>query len=285
MRRRSADLQSMLYPDGETVVNGYDSGGKLIEIDGTKAGWDYSYLKEMGYDKFGQRTYMRLGNNTETSYSYAADTRRLSGLNSLSQQTGRTFQSLTYGYDANGNQTGWEADNNNNRREIIWDEENRIQSTIDNGKATTYKYNDAGERVLKIGAQGETVYVNQFYIIRGGSTARKHYFAGASRVASKVADKPAAPGEVFENDEHIQYFYHADHLGSASYVTDALGLVSQHVQYYPFGETWVEEHSNRQRTPFLFTGKELDEETGLYYFGDPWWVQRVCLSVTGQAKR
>jgi RHS repeat-associated protein len=39
------------------------------------------------------------------------------------------------------------------------------------------------------------------------------------------------------------------------------------VEYFPFGETWVEEHSNRQRTPYLFTGKELDEDTGLYYYG------------------
>ncbi|WP_333908747.1 RHS repeat-associated core domain-containing protein [Marinigracilibium pacificum] len=29
----------------------------------------------------------------------------------------------------------------------------------------------------------------------------------------------------------------------------------------------VEEHSNTNRTPYLFNGKELDEETGLYYYG------------------
>ncbi|WP_217495828.1 RHS repeat-associated core domain-containing protein [Mangrovivirga cuniculi] len=34
-----------------------------------------------------------------------------------------------------------------------------------------------------------------------------------------------------------------------------------------FGETFVEEHSNTNRTPYLFNGKELDEETGLYYYG------------------
>lgn len=45
------------------------------------------------------------------------------------------------------------------------------------------------------------------------------------------------------------------------------GEIVQHREYFPFGETWVEEHSNTQRTPYLFTAKELDEETGLYYFG------------------
>ncbi|MCH7536105.1 MAG: RHS repeat-associated core domain-containing protein, partial [Bacteroidetes bacterium] len=68
-------------------------------------------------------------------------------------------------------------------------------------------------------------------------------------------------GEIF------QFFYHPDHLGSTSYITDAAGEVYQHLQYFPFGETMVEEHSNTWRTPYLFNGKELDEETGLYYYG------------------
>lgn len=50
-------------------------------------------------------------------------------------------------------------------------------------------------------------------------------------------------------------------------MTDLDGEIFQHLEYFPFGETWVEEHSNTQRTPYLFTSKELDEEMGLYYFG------------------
>ena len=74
--------------------------------------------------------------------------------------------------------------------------------------------------------------------------------------------------EVFEKD---QYYYHPDHLGSTSYVTDLDGEIFQHLEYFPFGETFVEESSNTQRTPYLFTAKELDEETGLYFYGcRPW---------------
>ena len=43
--------------------------------------------------------------------------------------------------------------------------------------------------------------------------------------------------------------------------------VTQHIEYFAFGETFLEEHSNTDRTPYLFNGKELDEETGLYYYG------------------
>ncbi|UWQ06669.1 HYD1 signature containing ADP-ribosyltransferase family protein [Aliiroseovarius crassostreae] len=60
-------------------------------------------------------------------------------------------------------------------------------------------------------------------------------------------------------------------------MTDIDGLVFQHVEYFPFGETWVEEHSNRQRTPYLFTGKELDEDVQLYYFGARYYDPRTSV--------
>lgn len=68
---------------------------------------------------------------------------------------------------------------NNNRREIAWGEENRIQEITDNGKTTSYWYDDAGECVFKRGSQGEMAYASQFYVIRGGSVATKHFFIGA----------------------------------------------------------------------------------------------------------
>jgi RHS repeat-associated protein len=77
---------------------------------------------------------------------------------------------------------------------------------------------------------------------------------------------------VFEKD---QYFYHPDHLGSSNYVTDADGRLYEHLEYFPFGETWVQEASNTQRTPYLFTSKELDEETGLYYYGARYYDPRT----------
>ena len=63
------------------------------------------------------------------------------------------------------------------------------------------------------------------------------------------------------------YFYTGDHLGSTSMVLDADGNISQSVTYIPYGEIFVEERNGTWNTPYLFNGKELDEETGLYYYG------------------
>ena len=63
------------------------------------------------------------------------------------------------------------------------------------------------------------------------------------------------------------YFYHPDHLGSSSYITDREGRITQHTEYIAFGEVLFEEHSTNKTMPYLFNGKELDQETNLTYFG------------------
>ena len=61
--------------------------------------------------------------------------------------------------------------------------------------------------------------------------------------------------------------YHVDHLGSTALVTDIDGEITQHVVYIPYGEVFVEQRNGSWYTPYLFNAKELDEETGLYYYG------------------
>ena len=73
------------------------------------------------------------------------------------------------------------------------------------------------------------------------------------------------------------YFYHPDHLGSSSYITDREGRITQHVEYIAFGEVLFEEHSVSPTMPYLFNGKELDTETGLYYYGARYYDPRVSL--------
>ncbi|MFC4476485.1 RHS repeat domain-containing protein [Flavobacterium chungangensis] len=70
-----------------------------------------------------------------------------------------------------------------------------------------------------------------------------------------------------DNAELQQFYYHPDHLGSSSYISNLDGEVVQHVEYVPFGEIFLEEKNAKWNTPYLFTSKELDRETGLYYFG------------------
>ena len=68
------------------------------------------------------------------------------------------------------------------------------------------------------------------------------------------------------NTEDI-FFYHSDHLGSTSYITDAKANITQFDAYLPYGELLVDEHSSSEDMPYKFNGKQFDDETGLYYYG------------------
>ena len=77
-------------------------------------------------------------------------------------------------------------------------------------------------------------------------------------------------GYGFESDNLYDgdwFFFHTDHLGSTSYLTDTAGNVSQFVCYTPYGEAIVDEHLTTYENPFKFSGKELDDITGLYDHG------------------
>ncbi|MFA7616555.1 MAG: RHS repeat-associated core domain-containing protein [Weeksellaceae bacterium] len=78
-------------------------------------------------------------------------------------------------------------------------------------------------------------------------------------------------------NEIEQYYFHPDHLGSTSYITNLLGEVSQHIEYFAFGETFVEEHRSSNNSPYKFNGKELDEETGWYYYGARYYDPRISV--------
>ncbi|MBT4936678.1 RHS repeat-associated core domain-containing protein, partial [Candidatus Peregrinibacteria bacterium] len=61
-------------------------------------------------------------------------------------------------------------------------------------------------------------------------------------------------------------YHHSDHLGGASIDTDADANVLQSIDYYPFGETHVSKNTSSYKNNYAFTGQELDEDTGLYYY-------------------
>ncbi len=82
-------------------------------------------------------------------------------------------------------------------------------------------------------------------------------------------DDPQAGYGYIPNDttKEETFFYHSDHLGSTSYITDDKANITQYDAYLPYGELLVDEHSSSEDLPYKFNGKQFDEETGLCYYG------------------
>ena len=96
----------------------------------------------------------------------------------------------------------------------------------------------------------------------------------ASMAQANAPEDNFQEGDAYED---LQFYYHTDHLGSSSYITNLDGEVVQHIEYVPFGEVFIEERNNIWNTPYLFNAKEFDEETGLYYYGARYYDPRLSL--------
>ncbi|HEY5912363.1 MAG TPA: toxin TcdB middle/N-terminal domain-containing protein [Verrucomicrobiae bacterium] len=79
--------------------------------------------------------------------------------------------------------------------------------------------------------------------------------------------QPDGPVSVVAPDLALRFqYYHQDHLGSSSVITDVAGQLVEETAYYPFGEARHHVQPRQVSEPYRFTQKELDAESGLYCF-------------------
>ena len=94
----------------ETIRYGYDAGGAVTSARGrltASPNTTFHYVKHVGYNEYGERVRITYGNDVFSTYSYAADTRRLTTADTtilVAGQPTRT-QALVYAYDLLGNVT------------------------------------------------------------------------------------------------------------------------------------------------------------------------------------
>ncbi|MFI6024521.1 DUF5615 family PIN-like protein [Amycolatopsis magusensis] len=262
-----------------TQTFGYDDLDRLTSAAGQFTGKDGKadkYQLDMSYDTLHNVTVKdqrhQIGSHAqkETTYSYGYT------YNSGHPHAPSGIAAQEIRYDANGNLV--QRSEGKEHRQQVWDDENRLACTHDGkspaipqvadscapGASPTarFAYDDQGERVLKDGGhESVNVYPNAGFSQRIGdhsTTSFKHIFAGGARLVTKVGRS--------SGEENQRFFHHPDHLGSTGVATDEDGAISDHHEYFPSGESWVNQRSSGA-VPYQFGGKELDAETGLYYFG------------------
>jgi RHS repeat-associated protein len=138
-------------------------------------------------------------------------------------------------------------------RTFEWDIDNRVTS-VTMGGTTTMEYDYTGMRVKKHGG-GITLYPFQGVEIDPNGVMIKFIRIGTETFASHKGT----------GDE--RYYYHNDHLGGVNVITDKNGGRVQLIEYDPWGGVSRNEGDINVDPTHRFTGKELDPETGLYYYG------------------
>ena len=178
----------------------------------------------------------------------------------------------THFYDVNGN-----LKRETTSRHFEWDHSDRMRAyrTQTEGAEPSvhahYLYDVGGQRVKKLVRKGGgnievTIYIDGVFehhrIVKASSTQENntlHVMDNQSRVALVRVGAP------FPDDNGPAVRFHlGDHLGSSSLVVDSGGAWINREEYTPYGETSLGSFARKR---YRFTGKERDEESGLYYHG------------------
>jgi RHS repeat-associated protein len=220
------------------------------------------YTKVFGYDPVGNRLQQEqtdpIGTVTTINYSYDERDRLL------------IKGSQAWTWDTNGNLTAKVAEG-----DYEWDYDGRLQHvTLSDGTVAIHAYDADGVLV-----RTETRKAD-------GTTMATDYLVDTSEPLSQVVAETtseAAPALLayYIRDNHLlavmrlrlggewtSRFYYADGLGTIRALADESGAATDLYGFTAFGE--LLNHEGQDPNAFLFTGEQLDSNTGFYYNRARW---------------
>ena len=234
--------------DANTQVYDYDNLYQLIYVDYNDGNTTNYY-----YDALGNRILLTNGQNID----YMS--------NSLNQYV--EVNDINFIYDKNGNllsSTG----------APVYDCENRLVGLM-TGKNVSYKYNYAGRRVVKSRFNPQPYTITQYTYDGEQIIADYNAFSGVlvrKYVYGPGIDEPICMIDV--QNGNAMYYYHYDGLGSVVALSNDNAQIVETYSYEVFGKTTIKDangtilltRASAFGNPFMFTGREYDSETGLYYY-------------------
>jgi RHS repeat-associated protein len=139
---------------------------------------------------------------------------------------------------------------------LYYDQEQQLKYVNSYTNSISFDYDYSGARLRKRvpmpGGTFEHIWMGKFYEVQGNRVLL-HAWADGQRIAT------FSPGGA------EFYYYHPDHLGSTTVMTDKFGNLTKHYEYKAFGS----ERFTLSFYPVIsqrYTGQVLDHETGLYYY-------------------
>lgn len=252
------------------------------------------YTEEYEYDLLGNLTKLShryaaqsaAGSGWTRRYRYAYEddpanrTNRLSNTSAAGDEDTGTY-SAAYDYDAYGNMTRMP-----HLAELAWNFLDQLHHVhLGTGGIAYYVFGAGGRRIRKVieranGRRLERISLGavEIYRERQGDGEPElerrtlHVSDNAGRIAqvdTKTIDTGGQDPDNPLNVPLLRYVF-GNHAGSATLATDEDGNVVSYEEYHPFGTTSYRSAKSTAELSmkrYRFSGKERDEETGIYYFG------------------
>jgi RHS repeat-associated protein len=245
-----------------------------------------TYVQNYTYDAVGNIKELQhvaiVGSYTRT-YAYASDSNRL---------TKTIAGSGTYlypNYDTRGNMLKMP-----HLSTMDWNVSNELNKTVTATVTAYYQYS-GGQRVRKYVDKGsekeERIYFGNFEIYRKFDSTGSlklverttlHVSDDTGRIAMREERTYGSAAADNGTDALLTRYVYSNHLQSASLELNEVGDIIGYEEYHPYGTTSYQANNALVKAcakRYRYTGKERDEESGLYYHGARYyvpWLGRWC---------
>ena len=291
-REHLGQTNAQLNPPQQVTDDDGFRTGQLQPGDGNAMG---TYTEKYQYDPVGNLlalTHAVSSGSWTRRYAYrepsqitAAETNNRLTSTSLPGDLAAGPYSATYAHDAHGNMTRMP-----HLPVMAWDELDHLRSTTrqvvtDATPETFYNYDSGGERERKVtdrqAPAGQTGTRAKERIYLGGLELYREYQADGvtvklTRETLHLSDGPNRVALVETRTQGtdkgvpvVVRYQHGNHLGSATLELDDAANVITYEEYFPYGSPSYQSVRSQTETPkrYRYTGKERDEESGLYCHG------------------
>ncbi len=259
----------------------------------TSPAWTFRTLNvsmdlRYSYDAAGRLTSVQYPSGMTESYTYDSAGNRMVQANSV---TGTTY----YAYDSAGNRMV-QANSVTGTTYYAYDSENKLIYTNSSGSITKYDYDGMGNTIS--GPTGTTTYDYERRLtsitLPSGDTVRYKYLPDGTRIMRAnsteteyyLYDREDRIGDYDENGNLIiaythgpgidepaamtvngsTYFYIPDIQGSIRAIADINGNLMASYVYDVWGNLISHDGPLSEKNDYLYTGREYDWETGIYYY-------------------
>jgi RHS repeat-associated protein len=240
------------------------------------------YVQQYSYDETGNILQLKhiAGTGSYTrDYNFSSSSNKL-----VTTEVGSWL--YTYGYDARGNMTAMP-----HLSAMLWNINNELHQVTKGTNNTYYQYS-GGQRIRKYTDKGsvkeERIYLGSFEIYRkfdstGSLKLTERTTVHVSDDTGRIAMLEERTFGTAADDNNtaplLTRYIYSNHLQSASLELDETAAIISYEEYHPYGTTAYQASNaamNAVSKRYRYTGKERDEESGLYYHGARYYVPWLC---------
>lgn len=255
----TSNITQITDSTGDTTYT-YDPSYRLTNADAPGTANDHSYT----YDLVGNReTHTQETNSQETTWVYIYN----QGNRLLEIRDGSEIGPLVYSYqyDDNGSRTKkWQGAMTTGTllQDISYDQKRRATQINVTTQTNNYQYDVNNYRTGKQDSSGENEYLLEGEHLEATygelNTLKAKYLRGT------VVDEIVNGYDYDQQGNEVNQTYHHDHVNSVRALTGHAGSTKETIQYSPFGN--VQSQMGTSNNKLRYTGREQDEDTGLYYY-------------------